>query len=412
MLNNKLERLEQAWKRTDAIFDMVRQDALYSRPIPLRQPIVFYLGHLPAFCWNQLCRGVLGMASFEPAFDSLFERGIDPPVDGYVPQETDWPELERIVAYRDRAREEVRSAVAKLELMDNADPLVENGRILSVLLEHETMHHETLLYILQQLPLESLVRPSQVDYIFAPIAESGMREVAGGKVRLGVDFGEVEFGWDNEFGRLEVQVEPFEVATLPVTNGEYLEFVEAGGYSDSRWWPERYLDWLKGLSHPLCWQKRGSQWLYRSLFDTFALEEVAAWPVYVSLAEAEAYARFRGARLMTEAEYKAIARDGVGNYGFRHWSPVPAGYYGSGEVRDLVGNGWEWTSTLFEPFEGFKPYIRTYLGYSRDFFDNNHYVLLGASWATDEGLVRPSFRNWFQPNYRYVFAKFRLARSL
>ena len=153
------------------------------------------------------------------------------------------------------------------------------------------------------------------------------------------------------------------------------------------------------------------------------------WPVFVTWAEASAYARWHGRRLATEAEYHRAAYgspDGrshacpVGSRAARKptrqlraprldTSPVgahPAGASAYG-VLDLVGNGWEWTSTPFAPFPGFEPQPG-YEGYSADFFDDRHFVLKGASWATSDGLVRRSFRNWFQPHYPHVFAQFRL----
>ncbi len=138
----------------------------------------------------------------------------------------------------------------------------------------------------------------------------------------------------------------------------------------------------------------------------------------MSWAEAAAYARWRGARLPTEAEWRraaeGIPRPTAGNVHFRHGSPVPVGSHPEGAsawgVLDLVGNGWEWTSSAFAPFPGFEPMPR-YPVYSADFFDGAHFVMLGGSWATDEALLRPSFRNWFQPHYPYVFSQFRCARS-
>jgi formylglycine-generating enzyme required for sulfatase activity len=171
----------------------------------------------------------------------------------------------------------------------------------------------------------------------------------------------------------------------------------------------------------------------RSLLEDVPFPLAAEWPVMVSHAEASAYARWKGARLPSESEWHRAARgtpagderrfpwgdeppaERHGAFGFRSGTPVPVGSFPDGAsawgVHELVGNGWEWTGTPFAPLPGFEPMPR-YPGYSADFFDGRHLVLLGASWATDEALLRPSFRNWFQPQYPYVFAKFRGARSL
>jgi formylglycine-generating enzyme required for sulfatase activity len=148
--------------------------------------------------------------------------------------------------------------------------------------------------------------------------------------------------------------------------------------------------------------------------------------------EAAAFARREGARLPSEAEFHRAAfgsPDGGrrqhpwgdappsrerGNLGFHFWSPAPVGAFPAGAsgfgIHELVGNGWEWTSTAFAPFPGFEP-LEGYEGYSADFFDDHHFVMLGGSWATDAALARRSFRNWFQPHYPYVFSKFRCVRD-
>ncbi len=132
-------------------------------------------------------------------------------------------------------------------------------------------------------------------------------------------------------------------------------------------------------------------------------------PVYVTQLEAEAYARSRGRRLITEPEFHRLSclspPTAAGNFDFRHWDPVPI----SGGM-DLYGNGWEWTSTPFAPFEGFEAFP-FYANYSEPFFDNQHYVLKGASPRTAACFLRPSFRNWFRPSYPYIYASFRLAES-
>jgi iron(II)-dependent oxidoreductase len=224
-------------------------------------------------------------------------------------------------------------------------------------------------------------------------------------------------------------VDGFSVDRHSVTNGDFLAFIEAGGYEDRRLWTEEA--WLArdpARSHPLFWERGDDgEWRWRGMFESVPLPP--DWPVYVTLFEAEAYARWRGERLMTEGEYQRAAfgtpggeerslpwgeqrPDSTrGNFGFRRWDPAPAGSYPAGAsawgIHDLVGNGWEWTASPFEPFSGFKP-MNSYPQYSADFFDGKHYVMKGASPATPDALIRRSFRNWFRPNYPFVYAKFRL----
>jgi ergothioneine biosynthesis protein EgtB len=255
-------------------------------------------------------------------------------------------------------------------------------------------------------------------------------KVGGGRVRLGAGREELPFGWDNEFPAHEVEVPDLLMDATPVRNAEFLRFVEDGGYRRKELWTPAGWTWRDrhAIAHPFAWTRREGSWSLRTLFDQMPLERVGEWPVYVSFAEASAYARWRGGRLPTEAELDRAAHglaDGPrphpwgegeptaehGNFDFAHWSPTPVGSYPAGAspegVLELVGNGWEWTSTVFAPYPGFQA-MSEYPGYSRDFFDGAHYVLRGASWATDRALVRRTFRNWFQPHYPYVFAKFRL----
>lgn len=170
-------RLREAWRRSDSLFDLLELEALLARPIPLRHPVIFYLGHFPAFAWNQACRGVLGRPSFDPVKDDLFERGIDPRDDeDYRAPESEWPEPAAILEYRDR----VRAA-----LVEGAAEAVERGRgdILERVLEHEMMHHETLTYMLLRLPPEQKRRPAGVRFALEGAPPRGSVHVPGGRSR-------------------------------------------------------------------------------------------------------------------------------------------------------------------------------------------------------------------------------------
>ncbi len=421
-----LQRLLAAWRRSDRLFGLLAEEAWLEQPIALRQPLLFYLGHLPAFAWNQVARGPLRRGCLDPHFDSLFERGIDPVgVDAYVPQAA-WPERSAVVDYRDRVRTRLCTALSDPGFPDEGRSVVE------MVIEHELMHHETLLYMLQELD-HGLTRPPADGPALPTAGKEGPRrpiEVPEGEAILGAEAGSLSFAWDNELPQRHVRVPSFTIDQLPVTNGHLREFVQDGGYQDARLWREADWAWRerRQLRQPHGWSLGDDGLRVRSLLEDVPFEQPRHWPASVSWAEAAAFARWRGARLPSEAEHQRAARgspDGCqrrwpwgeeppaerhGNFHFRSGSPLPVGSHPSGAsawgVQELVGNGWEWTATTFAPFPGFQPLPR-YPGYSADFFDGRHFVLLGGSWATDEALLRPSFRNWFQPHYPYVFSKFR-----
>jgi len=432
------ERLENVWERTDRIFAILAPEAWLARPIALRHPFIFYLGHLPAFAWNHVCAGVLGRPAFNAAFDDLFSRGIDPDVDDPTlchdhPDVPDrWPSVGEVLAYRDRVRDAVLDSVDAVSERDRTHVMARGGRVFSMVIEHELMHQETLLYMLQRLPLERKVRPAWLPpYVLGSGRPAARVEIPSGKATLGAKFDDLAFGWDNEFHALEALVPGFVMDTTAVTNAQLLAFVEDGGYQRAELWIDEDWGWIRHerQNHPAVWERQEGRWVYRTLFDLIPLDAVGDWPVYVSLAEARAYARWRGRRLPSEAEFHraafgdpdggerrfpwgaAPAAERHANFDFRCWAPTPVGSHPGGAsawgVHDLVGDGWEWTDTPFASLPGFEPYIPGYPGYSADFFDGKHYVLKGASWATARDLVRPSFRNWFQAHYPYVFAKFR-----
>ena len=432
------ERLAAVWARTDRIFEILTPEAIFAQPIALRHPFIFYVGHLPAFAWNHVCDGILGLPSLNPAYDELFSRGIDPDVDDPShchehPEIPDrWPALAEVLAYRNRMRATVLESVDAVAECAPAHLMARDARVFSMVIEHELMHQETLLYMLQELAHEWKIRPA-----WLPPAVMGLGRppatvpVAAGTATLGAELRDVSFAWDNESPSVQVFVPAFRIDATPVTNGEFLAFVDDGGYRRRDLWAPDDWSWSHNeeRSHPAGWTIQDGRWLYRGLFDFLPLERVKDWPVYVSLAEARAFARWRGLRLPTEAEFHRAAYGDPaggerafpwgaampgrehGNFDFRCWAPTPVGAFPEGAsawgAHDLVGNGWEWTDTPFTGFPGFEPWITGYRGYSADFFDGKHFVLKGGSWATATELLRRSFRNWFQAHYPYVFAKFR-----
>jgi ergothioneine biosynthesis protein EgtB len=420
--------------RSRQLFDMVDPAAYYTRPIALRNPIVFYEGHLPAFSVIAFLKRGLGAAGVDARMESLFERGIDPDsIDTAVPRSgagTVWPPRSEVLDYGARTDAAIVEALARapFDLEGKAHLAMRHGEAVFTALEHEAMHQETLLYMWHRLPLAQKTPPAPVRYELGAVPPSSTVEIAAGTATLGAERGAIPFGWDNEFGEQRVAVDAFEMDVHSVTNAAFLEFVDAGGYTRRDLWSERGWEWRQAeqVTHPAFWVRDGERWLWRGMFEQLPLP--AAWPVYVSFEEAAAFARWRGRRLPSEPEYHRAAYGtpsgseqpfpwgseapdaSRGNFDFASWDPVPAGARPAGVsawgVHDLVGNGWEWTSTVFGPLPGFTA-MTSYPEYSADFFDGQHYVMKGASPATAKELVRRSFRNWFRPNYPYVYAKFR-----
>jgi gamma-glutamyl hercynylcysteine S-oxide synthase len=230
-------------------------------------------------------------------------------------------------------------------------------------------------------------------------------------------------------------VSGFEMDRYMVTNRQYMDFMDAGGYETRALWSDDW-EWKasRGVSHPTFWKKADRGWLYRGMFEEIGFEEnpaVLEWPVYVSHAEAAAYAKWVGKDLPTEAEWQRAAYGraegsgrpypwgaaepsaNVGNFDFDRWHPTAVNAFPAGRsafgVEGLLGNGWEWTSTVFAPFAGFEAFP-FYRGYSADFFDGKHFVMKGGSSRTAACMLRSTFRNWFQAHYQYVYAGFRCVR--
>ena len=419
--------------RSRALFDLLTADAYYDRPIGQRHPIVFYEGHLPAFSFNTLVKKALGRPGIDGHLEQLFARGIDPSEnDSSRAGSASWPSRETVRAFSDEADRRVLDVLEHEELDRPGHPLLDRGEAAFAILEHEAMHQETLLYMWHRLPFDRKRKPAGYrPRVEGRVPSAEWIAVPAGRATLGIDREAAVFSWDNERAASVVDVPAFSIERHDVTNAAFLEFVESGAYSDERWWRPADWQWIQRehVSHPLFWERHGDAWFWRGMFELIPLP--ASWPVYVSFAEAAAYARWRGVRLPTEAEFQRAAfgtpagderrhpwgdpdpTPARGVFDFSSWDPEPAGSRPNGRsawgVDDLVGNGWEWTSTPFAPFAGFAP-LPSYPEYSADFFDEEHFVMKGASPATARELLRPTFRNWFRARYPYVYATFRCVR--
>jgi gamma-glutamyl hercynylcysteine S-oxide synthase len=403
-----IDRYRAGRARTAALFTSIAPAAYYDAPIPLRHPFVFYDGHLPGFAYMVLHERALHGRPIDPRFELLFERGIDPSTIDLANRHRrdDWPDRADVRRFGAACDAALIDDIAHATLDDPSNPLLVGAEALFNILEHEEMHHETLTYIIHRLPGDAKRAPAIDARDVAPKPRDPTT-VAAGRATLGQRRGGV-FGWDNEFDEHTVDVAAFGIDVHDVTNGDYLAFVRDGG------------------TPPPFWFEHDGAWWLRCVYGEIPLP--LSWPVYASHDAAERFCAWSGVRLPTEAEYhraafgtpagperafpwgSAAPAPQHGNFDFRRFDPEPVGSFPAGAsawgVEDLIGNGWEWTSTPFAPFPGFAP-MASYPQYSADFFDGRHFVLKGASPVTSSNLIRRTFRNWFFADYAYMYATFR-----
>ncbi|MDA0268659.1 MAG: SUMF1/EgtB/PvdO family nonheme iron enzyme [Cyanobacteria bacterium] len=358
-------------------------------------PVGWHLGHIAFTESLWILEKLQGNACPHPHYRQLFAAdGLPKAERQNLP---DWPTIQAFLAeIRDRT----------LTYLDTA-PLQDQLRLWRWLLQHECQHAETMALVLAQhrWPQEQSVMPAWPQ----PAVMQGKVEavlIPAGTVTLG---SEAIDALDNERPSHQVHLGAYGLDRTPVTVGAYRQFITAGGYQKSNYWTAQGWDWVQSqkITQPLYWR------------------ESLAWDAHpvcgVSWYEADAYARFVGKRLPTEAEWEKAAHFSsngavalaAGNYSNPSGHTTPVGSYGGDRTQgcdDLFGNVWEWTDSWFAGYDGFEAY--PYRGYSQIYFDGAHRVLRGGSWATQGLALRSSFRNWYHPQVRQMFAGFRCAQSV
>jgi len=382
----------------------------------LASPIKWHLAHTSWFFETFILeRAVEGFEPFDPAFRVLFNSYYNTVGEQYSRPDRGLltrPGLDRVLDYRDHVDREIRGCFARIE---RTSPDADLERLVEVGIQHEQQHQELILTDLKHLlsinPLHPVYRDGPESEVAAP-APADWVAIADGVYHVGHEG--PGFHYDNEAPSHAVLLAAFELASRPVTNAEYLEFIEAGGYRNPEVWLSDGWDAVRrhGWEAPAYWLRSGER---RTVFTLGGLRDLRLdEPVcHISYYEADAYARWKGVRLPTEAEWEVAARGAEpdGNFvedGFFH--PVPTPQAPATEPAQMLGNLWEWTQSPYSAYPGYRP-PRGALGEYNGKFMCNQFVLRGGSCATPRSHIRATYRNFFYPDTRWQFSGLRLARD-
>ncbi|SEU12740.1 ergothioneine biosynthesis protein EgtB [Nonomuraea wenchangensis] len=406
-------------------YTAAEDDLLVRQHSPLMSPLVWDLAHVGNYEELWVLRAAAGITPLRPEIDDIY--------DAFKTPRRDRPALPflRPTEARDYiggVRGRVLDVLDAVDLAD-PDPLRRDGFVFGLVIQHEHQHDETMLATLQLAGRPGVVRDGDLP----PGLSAGPEEVyvPEGEFLMGTD--SLPWAYDNERPAHRVDLPAYWIDRLPVGNAAYAAFIEDGGYHDARWWTPEGWRWRQenGVFAPLFWTRDGGAW-WRTRFgrpEPVPMDE----PVqHVCWYEADAYARWAGKRLPTEAEWeKACGWDAaagrarpypwgeqdptpeLANLGHRAARPAPLGAYPGGAspygAEQMVGDVWEWTATWFDGYPGFRAF--PYREYSEVFFGKEYRVLRGGSWAADPAAVRTTFRNWDYPIRRQIFTGFRCART-
>jgi len=414
----------------EKVFQVLKDDKVfYEKSEITRHPMIFYFGHTATFFVNKLINMKIIQERINPDFESIFAVGVDEmswdDMDG---SGYNWPEVDTVRAYRKKVKKLVDKLIDTLPL---SLPIRDDSPMWIILMgiEHERIHIETSLVLHRQMPL-SLVKELKEFNICkrsATAPKNSMVVVAETEVQLGKTKEHNLYGWDNEYGVHQESLSTFEASKYLVSNGEFMEFVNAGGYADESYWSDEGKEFLKitGASHPTFWVLYKEGFKYRTLFSEIEMPQ--DWPVDVNALEAEAFCNYKSQKegvtymLPSEAEYRAIYNksgledipafhESRANLNFYHYaSSCPVNEFNFNGIYDVVGNVWQWSRTPIRGFEGFEVH-EAYDDFSTPTFDEKHALILGSSWASSGNLItkhsRYAFRRHFYQHagFRYVIS--------
>jgi len=407
--------LQQCRSGTFKLFTDIDYDTFCRQAHPDFSPVGWHLGHIAYTEDLWLLQRCAGLKPVFPKYHQLFAADILPKEERVY-----LPTLEEVECYLNSVRKQVLNYL-------KVAPIDEQERLWRFIIQHESQHCETVAFVLQMQRKKEEGRRKKEEGILMPNAQcpipdaqcpmpNSAIEIPGGEFYMGSDAAEA---LDNERSRHLCYLEAYSIDRYPVTCRQYGHFMESGGYQNPDWWSADGRKWLQSakVDRPLYWSEN----------PAFNNHPVCG----VSWYEAEAYCNFTDKRLPSEAEWEKAASWDTTNQTYRIYpwgeeqpngslcnhgnniastSPVDAFPKGASAVScwDMLGNVWEWTASTFDAYPGFESY--PYRGYSQVYFDGEHRVLKGGSWATFPQALRSSFRNWYYPGVRQIISGFRCAK--
>ena len=420
-----VNRLEEARGRTRFLLRTVSDEDLTAQHDQIMSPLIWDYGHIGNYEELWLLEKAFGRGLSDRELYDMYDASLHPREERPSLNLLDRGDAD---LYLDAIRRAALEALEAADLGDD-DPLLTSGFVYYMILQHEAQHNETMLQTLQLMP-----KPYRPETAHDPPEASGKSDgaviVPGGTFVMGT--GDGALALDNERGAHEVDVAEFRVDRTPVTNAAYLEFVEDGGYGREELWSGAGWAWVRSeaVTAPKHWYQPDPHSWWTVCFGFDEPLRPNAPVVHVSWYEADAFARWSGKRLPTEAEWEKAAswdpETGTRRlfpWGDEPWAPeranldqlafrtsevgaYPAGASACG-VLDMVGNVWEWTASDLTPYPGFRAF--PYREYSEVFFGPDYKILRGGSWATRPVAIRNTFRNWDYPIRRQLFVGFRCA---
>ncbi len=415
----------------ESLFTCLKDEAaFYLKAEPLRHPLIFYYAHTAVFFINKLRVAKIIDYNVNDDIESMMAIGVDEMSwDDLNDTNFNWPSLSAIQTYRDQVKKVVLDLIDTTELslpIQWQDPFW----ILLMGIEHERIHLETSSVIIRQMDLNKVISRTAWTRHHGDhsVVKNQLLHVDGGTVKQGRSLPSNTYGWDNEYGKQTTVVEDFKASQFLVSNHEFMQFVEDGGYQDKQWWSDEGWQWrkFKQAKHPAFWLKNNSgDWQYRSMTEVFDMPW--SWPVDVNYLEAKAYCNWLAARtghpirLPTEAEWQRLYEQTVkvdyplwdqppGNIELAYAAssvPVDMFTFGEDEFGDVIGNVWQWTETAIDGFDGFQVHP-AYDDFSVPTFDGQHNLIKGGSWISTGNEAhkdsRYAFRRHFlqHAGFRYV----------